>query len=77
MKRELCSALNEEILAFRQSQADNWKILQGHYHGRLTDITLYYTFDGQGRHKVDSNLKDGHRLAWNHQDFRAKYSNEV
>jgi hypothetical protein len=77
MKRELCYALNEEILAFRDSQADNWKMLQGHYLGRLTDITLHFTFDEQGRHKVDSNLKDGQRLAWNHKDFRVRYSNEA
>jgi hypothetical protein len=77
MKKELTSALHEEILAFRHSQADNWKMLQGHYLGRLTDISLYYTFDEQGRHKVDSALKDGKKLAWNHRDFRVKFSNEV
>jgi hypothetical protein len=77
MKKELTSALNEEILAFRHSQADNWKMLQGHYLGRLTDISLYYTFDEQGRHKVDSALRDGKKLAWNHRDFRVKFSNEL
>lgn len=77
MKKELTSALNEEIMGFRHSQGDNWKMLQGYYLGRLTDISLYFTFDEQGRHKVDSTLKDCKKLAWNHRDFRVKYSNEV